>query len=93
MTGFSDLLMAFDPFFNEEIGEVLSSELKMDLGDKEAMELYFRDPVRCVLRILDSVDLWDKRRGSDGYFLFLEEWLGKKVEHDEKMNFSVLVGD
>ena len=85
--------MAFDPFFNEEIGEVLSSELKMDLGDKEEMELYFRDPGRCVLRILDSVDLWDKRRGSDGYFLFLEEWLGKKVEHDEKMNFSVLVGD
>ena len=86
------LLMSFDPFFNEEISDVLSSEVKIDLGDKKAVESYFRDPVRCVLRILDSVDLWDRRRGSDGYFLFLEEWIGKKVEHDEKMDFAVLVG-
>ena len=86
------LLMAFDPFFNEEINDVLTSDFKMDLSDSSVLESYFREPVLCIQRILDSVDLWEKRQGSDGYFQFLEEWLGKKVEHDDKMNYAVLAG-
>ena len=32
---------------------------------------------------------WEKRNGADGYFIFLESWMGSKVKGDE-MNYSVL---
>ena len=44
----------------------------------------------CIMRIMDSVDLWEKNLGSDGYFDFLEDWLGDQIPNDDyKMNYAV----
>lgn len=83
------MLAAFDPFSNEEIREVLEANTDMNMDDKETLKEYYRLPVRCILRIKDSVELWLKKRGSNGYFDFLEEWIGEKVPDDDKMNYSI----
>lgn len=78
------LLMSFDPFTNEEVREVLG---QMDV---EQLHEYYKEPVMCLLRIKDSVDTWEKRGGSDGYFDFIEQYMGTQI-NDDKMNFSVMV--
>ena len=45
------LLMAFDPFTNEEIQKVIGKE--MDLRE---LHDYYKVPVMCLLRIKESVD-------------------------------------
>lgn len=81
------LLASFDPFFNEKIREILAETTNME--DQEALTEYYRLPVRCILRIKDSVERWTRERGADGYFRFLEEWFGEQVPADDKMNYSV----
>lgn len=85
------ILMSFDPFTNDEIRGILTSQRIVDIESTEELAEYFREPVICLLRIRDSVEHWEKRKGSDGYFVFLEEWLGNKVDRDEKMNYSLMV--
>ena len=70
------LLMAFDPFTNEE----------MDLRE---LHDYYKVPVMCLLRIKESVDTWEKQAGSNGYFEFIEQYMGAEIKGKE-MNFSVL---
>lgn len=79
------LLMSFDPFTNEEIKEVLGQM------DAEHLHEYYKEPVMCLLRIKDSVDTWEKRGGPNGYFDFIEQYMGAQI-NDDKMNFSVMVG-
>lgn len=79
------LLMSFDPFTNEDVLEVLGQM------DAEQLHEYYKEPVVCLLRIKDSVDTWEKRGGSDGYFTFIEQYMGAKI-NDDKMNFSVMMG-
>ncbi len=78
------LLMSFDPFTNEEVRDVLGQM------DAEQLNKYYKEPVMCLLRIKDSVDTWEKRGGSDGYFDFIERYMGTQI-NDDKMNFSVMV--
>lgn len=86
------LLQAFDPFTNEEIYTVLKEDGIIDPEIQEDLATYYKEPVICVLRIKDSVEHWVKRSGSDGYFKFLEEWLGNKVAGDNQMDYSICVG-
>lgn len=79
------LLMAFDPFTNNEVKEMLGDDLNT-IG----MHKYFTEPVRCLLRIRESIDIWVKKLGVDGYFSMLEDFIGKHVENDSKMNYIVL---
>ena len=85
------LLYVFDPFSNEEVKAILTEKSEFDLEDREQLELYYREPVQCILRIMDSVDHWEKRSGSNGYFDFIENWMGEKVPRDDKMNFAILI--
>ena len=78
------LLMAFDPFTNEEIQKVIGKE--MDLRE---LHDYYKVPVMCLLRIKESVDTWEKQAGSNGYFEFIEQYMGAEIKGKE-MNFSVL---
>ena len=81
------ILMAFDPFTNEEVKVALNNHYDwhspVDLRD------YFTSPIQCLLRIEESVQLWTKENGADGYFNFIEEFMGHMVPHDEQMNFTV----
>ena len=43
----------------------------------------------CVCYELKSVDTWEKQAGSNGYFEFIEQYMGAEIKGKE-MNFSVL---
>lgn len=82
------LLMSFDPFTNEEIMEVLKDTY--DLDSKEGKEAYFKEPVKCLLRLEKSIEIWRKARGNDGYFQYIEDLMGDAVKRDLEMNYAVL---
>ena len=79
------LLMTFDPFTNIEIKELTGGQM-----DEAQLHEYYRLPVMCLLRIKESVDTWEKRSGADGYFNFIEQYMGAQISGDE-MKFSVCV--
>lgn len=79
------VLMAFDPFTNEAVKEALSNEY--DWHSPDDLRKYFTPPIQCLLRIEESVELWTKRNGADGYFIFTEEFMGHMVPFDDQMNF------
>ncbi len=80
------LLMAFDPFTNEDIRKILG-----DQTDPEKLHEYYKEPVMCLLRIKESIDIWEKQAGSNGYFEFIENLMGSQITGDE-MQFSILAG-
>lgn len=84
------LLMAFDPFTNDEIKEVLTSENKLDFDNLQELHDYYKEPVQCLIRIKESIDTWEKHNGSDRYFNFIEEIMGPEITGDELKN-SVLL--
>ena len=83
------LLAAFDPEANAEIMAVIE-EIGVDWGNKDEIYEFYRVPVMCMLRIRDSVQHWSKRMGSNGYFEFLNGYLGNKVPDDDEMSYSVI---
>ncbi len=80
------MLMAVDPFTNPEIKKVL----KKDMNVFEAKE-YFELPIKCLLRIEKSIQLWTSDFGENGYFQFLETTLGSNIKSDNKMDFFVAI--
>ena len=78
------LLMAFDPFTNEEIKRIPGMQL-----EPKDLHKYYRKPIMCLLRIKDSIDTWEKRAGANGYFQFIEKYMGSQISGDE-MDFSVM---
>ncbi len=78
------LLMAFDPFENEKIRDVLGEE-----PERMGLYEYYKEFVMCLLRIKDSVDTFEKNLGADGYFNFIENHMGGQIEHDAEMDFAV----
>ena len=61
----------------------------MDLNDKRMLTDYYKEPVLCMLRIKNSVELWLKKNGSNGYFDFLESYMGQEIPNDNKMDYSI----
>lgn len=84
------LLMAFDPFTNPEIKMVIESAYKLDLNNTTELHNYYKEPVMCLLRVKESVDIWEKRNGSDGYFNFIEGYMGHKI-NGEELHYSILM--
>lgn len=85
------LLYAFDPFENQELSEVLKQMKCINIENAEELDMYYKEPVLCTLRIKESVELMLKNNGADGYFDFIEGALGKSIPDDEKMNYAVCV--
>ena len=44
-----------------------------------------------MLRIKESVDMWEKRMGSNGYFSFTEEVLGSSISQEEELKYTVYI--
>lgn len=80
------LLLSFDPYSNPEIREAMK-EMNTVIDDKE----YFITPIKCLLRIQKSVEMWTKEWGPGGYFKFIEDQMGSMVQYDDRMEFSILV--
>lgn len=83
------LLMAFDPYTNSEIMELLKQQLETDKFTQEQLKNYYQLPVMCLLRIKESIDTWEKRSGANGYFDFIESYMGSEI-NGTKMNFSIM---
>lgn len=83
------LLMAFDPYTNVEVMELLKQQTKTDELTQEMLKSYYKLPVMCLLRIKDSIDTWEKRSGADGYFDFIESYMGSQIKGSE-MNFTIM---
>ena len=82
------LLMAFDPYTNEEIMEAIKQGEAGELTP-EVLKGYYKLPVMCLLRIKDSIDTWEKRAGADGYFHFIDSYMGSQIK-GTKMEFVVM---
>lgn len=83
------LLMAFAPYTNREIMELLKQQLQTDELTQEILKNYYKLPAICLLRIKDSVDTWEKCSGANGYFEFIESYMGSEINGTE-MKFSIM---
>ena len=83
------LLMAFDPYTSNEIMKLLKEQFQMDMLSQEQVKEYYKFPVMCLLRIKESIDTWEKHSCSDGYFDFIEGYMGKEIKGND-MNFSIM---
>lgn len=77
------LLTAFDPFSNMLIWDTCVKKFGLDFTNKNLLWEFYFEPVICILRIKDSIDLWEKNRGPNGYFEFLEDIIGRTVSGNE----------
>ena len=83
------MLMAFDPYTNTEVMEILNQRRKTEELTQEMLISYYKLPVMCLLRIKDSIDTWEKRAGADGYFDFIEGYMGSQIKGTE-MKFTIM---
>lgn len=85
------MLMAFDPFTNSNIKEVIEQDYFLELTDENHLKEFFQEPIICLLRIKDSIDLWTSENGSNGYFVFTENYMGDKIPRDDKLDYAVQI--
>ncbi len=90
------LLYAFDPFTNPEIVSAMEEfdtpiTLEDLKGNRDICKNYYREFILCICRIKRSADMWIKELGSDGYFTFLNQFIGPNLKMD-KLNFTVPAG-
>lgn len=86
------LLMAFDPYNNDEVRGVLEEAFHTKEFTKEILRAYYKVPCMCMLRIKESIDTWEKQAGANGYFEFIENYMGNQL-NGNKMEFSVMIGN
>ena len=84
------ILMAFDPFTNEEVMAAVNERFQVDEFGPEEFREYYLLPVMCLIKLKDSADLWERNLGADGYFTFIEDHMGAKIRGDE-MAYGVAV--
>ena len=82
------LFMSFDPFVNEDIRAIVESDY--DLSDAKQLKDYFALPIRLLLRLEKSMELWTEEYGAEGYFNFLEEQISDLIDwSDTSMSFAL----
>ena len=79
---------AFDPFVNDELAAAVGNSY--DLDDPDDLRSYFEMPVKCMLRIVASIEKLEKNYGASGYFEFVEEQIGRMVKND-KFHYTALI--
>ena len=83
------LLMAFDPYTNAKVMKLLKRQKKTKELSQEMLKNYYKLPVMCLLRIKDSIDTWEKRSGANGYFDFIESYMGSQIK-GTAMDFTIM---
>lgn len=83
------LLESFDPFTNQEIFDAANKIY--DLNTADGLKRYFETPVKSLLRVERSIELWTKELGVNGYFKFIEDEIGHLIEKDEKMDYAMML--
>lgn len=82
------LLMAFDPFTNQDVMSLFEMQNKGEKPSREQLYQHYKIPVMCLLRIKESIDTWEKKSGPDGYFKFIEGYMGDNIRGNE-MEYSL----
>lgn len=93
------LLYAFDPYTNGELADLVKKDAAIHAGVDEIddypadyLQLYYAIPVRCMIRLVESIDTWEKMLGSNGYFKSIESTIGKQVKKDDsELNTAALL--
>ena len=86
----SDYLDCIERIYtNVEVMELLKQRTGKEKLTQEILKEYYKFPVMCLLRIKESIDTWEKRSGADGYFDFIEGYMGDQVNGNE-MNFALM---
>lgn len=83
------LLYAFDPFSNNEVLRVITDQFGTSEFSSELLKSYYQAPVMCLLWIKESIDNWERHGGINGYFEFLERFMGEKITGD-KMQYTCM---
>lgn len=66
------LVMDGDPYMNEALAQsVLENDPDFDLNDQEVKDTFYQSGIQCLLRILDSIDFWNRELGNNGYLKYL----------------------
>ena len=61
----------------------------MDELPQRQVKGYYKFPVMCLLRSKEYIDTWEKHSGSNGYFDFIEGYMGREITGND-MNFSIM---
>ena len=61
----------------------------MDELPQRQVKGYYKFPVMCLLRSKEYIDTWGKHSGSNGYFDFIEGYMGREITGND-MNFSIM---
>lgn len=69
--------------------ELLKQQTQADELTQDMLKDYYKLPVMCLLRIKDSIDTWEKQAGADGYFDFVESYMGSQIKGTE-MKFTIM---
>ena len=69
----------FIPFENKELSDMLQ---EVNFEDKSILTQIFSLPIKCILRIYDSIEQWTKHGGEYGYFKFIGKFLHEIIPLD-----------
>lgn len=83
------ILMAFDPFTNEEVAALVRERTGSDTPDQAVLNRIYGIPAKVLVRLQESVKIWMEIKGLDGYFVYLRGSIGPHVSRDDKMKFTI----
>ena len=69
--------------------ETAKNQIQKDTLLQELVKKYYKFAVMCLLWIKESIDTWKKHSGADGYFDFIEGYMGREIKGND-MNFSIM---
>lgn len=87
------ILSGFDPFFSEELRKGVAKQIPDLEREDFNRERIYELPVRCLVRMVESVDFWTRRGGANGYFEMVEGEIGDAVPYDDKMTFTMMYAE
>ncbi|OQY07147.1 MAG: hypothetical protein B6I28_05805 [Fusobacteriia bacterium 4572_132] len=79
--------MSFDPYIDYGIKEIV--ERKYDLKSLDDRKKYFEDPIKCMLKVKESIERNLVAFGKDGYFYFLDKQMIDLLDIDNTMLFAI----
>ena len=68
-------LIDFSKELEKYFNPLINKDIKIDEDSYKDIKEIFILPIKCLLRIYDSIDFWNKCYGNNGYYKMLEEYV------------------
>ncbi|MCD7808482.1 MAG: hypothetical protein LUH02_04005 [Erysipelotrichaceae bacterium] len=77
-----------NPYKNEEVAKII--EPCVNINDDHNYDYIFKNVFICLNRILESIHLWDKEFGVDGYFRYIKRFMNTSyiASHNPELFFN-----